>query len=138
MNPTHSTKFSVPFGDVDMLGHVNSTRYLAYFENARTEHLFSIAGLRRFDEIGLIIAHAEIDYKSAAEFRDELRVDLRTASVGNSSWVYEYEIFNETKKKLVAIGKTVQVAYDYKLDKSIPIPSDFKEKLLQEIASSRE
>lgn len=137
MNPTYSTKFKVPFGDVDMLGHVNNTRYLAYFENARTEHLFSLAGMHRFEEIGLIIAHAEIDYKSPAEFRDELRIDLRTASVGNSSWVYDYEIFNETKNRLVAIGKTVQVAYDYKMDKSIPIPNEFREKLLQEIASQK-
>ena len=137
MNPTYSIKFIVPFGDVDMLGHVNSIRYLAYFENARTEHLYSIAGMRKFDEIGLIIAHAEIDYKSPAGFRDELRIDLRTASVGNSSWVYEYEVMNETKNKLVATGKTVQVAYDYKTEKSIPIPNEFKEKLLQEIASGQ-
>ena len=137
MNPTYSIRFTVPFGDVDMLGHVNSIRYLAYFENARTEHLYSIAGMRKFDEIGLIIAHAEIDYKSPAGFRDELRIDLRTASVGNSSWVYEYEVMNETKNKLVATGKTVQVAYDYKTEKSIPIPNEFKEKLLQEIASGQ-
>ena len=137
MNPNYSTKFRVPFGDVDMLGHVNNIRYLAYFENARIDHLFSIAGMGRFDEIGLIIAHAEIDYKSPAEFRDELRIDLRTASVGNSSWVYEYEVFNETKSRVVASGKTVQVAYDYETEKSIPIPNEFREKLLEEMASSQ-
>lgn len=134
LKPTFSLKFVVPYGDVDMMGHVNNVRYLAYFENARVEHMHSILGKWDFGDVGLILAHAEIDYKSTAKLRDELTVNLRTASIGNTSWVYEYEILNEHEKRLVATGKTVQVAYDYKERKPIPIPPEFKKRLQQEVA----
>ena len=61
-------KFVVPFGDVDMMGHVNNVRYLAYFENARVEHLHSMGEKLRVEDMGLILAHAEIDYKSPQGF----------------------------------------------------------------------
>ena len=70
-------KFVVPFGDVDMMGHVNNVRYLAYFENARVEHLIQSGEKWRVEDMGLILAHAEIDYKSPAGLRDELQVNLR-------------------------------------------------------------
>lgn len=117
-----------------MMGHVNNVRYLAYFENARVRHMYSILGDWNFEDVGLILAHAEIDYKSVAKLRDELTVNLRIMSVGNSSWVYEYEIINEKEDRVIATGKTVQVAFDYKRRKPIPIPPEFKKQLLQQIS----
>ncbi len=109
MKALFSIKLIVPFGDIDMMGHVNNARYLTYFEMARSEYLYTFAGKRDVGEIDIIIARAEIDYKSPAKWHDELIIKLRTASVGNSSWVYEYEILNENENRLVAVGKTVQV-----------------------------
>jgi acyl-CoA thioester hydrolase len=128
----------VPFGDVDMMGHVNNVRYLRYFENARVGHLQSLVGPWKYAEQSFILAHAEIDYKSPSEYRDELSVGVRVASVGNSSWVYEYEVTNVKEKRMVAVGKTVQVAYDYANGKSMPIPEAFKKKLIEEMKSSEQ
>ncbi len=127
-------KFTVPFGDVDMMGHVNNVRYFAYFENARVEHMLSIMGEWKAGDVGVILAHAEIDYKSRARFRDELTINLRTTSVGNTSWVYEYEILNEKEKRLVATGKTVQVAFSSKENRPVPIPPELKKKLEEKTA----
>jgi acyl-CoA thioester hydrolase len=136
--PNYSIKFVVPFGDVDMMGHVNNVRYLGYFENARVEHLQSLVGPWKLAEQSFILAHAEIDYKSPSEYRDELSVGVRVASVGNSSWVYHYEVTNVKEKRLVAIGKTVQVAYDYAKGRPMQIPEAFKKKLIEEMKSSEE
>ena len=130
-------RFVVPFGDVDMMGHVNNVRYLGYLENVRFELLQSIASDAESQENGLILAHAEIDYKAPAFYRDELSVGIRVASVGKSSWVYEYEVISVRDSRLVALGKTVQVAYDYKAKKSIPIPESFREILLKLMESSQ-
>ena len=127
----------VPFGDVDMMGHVNNVRYLGYLENVRFEHLQSMAGDMESQEKGLILAHAEIDYKSPAFYREELSVGIRVASVGKSSWVYEYEVISVRDNRLVAIGKTVQVAYNYKANKSVPIPEFFREILVKQMKSSQ-
>ena len=62
---------------------------------------------------------------------------MRALSVGNSSWVFEYEISNDRTNSLVATAKTVQVAYDYSSGHSIPIPVEIKEKLMREIEESK-
>lgn len=119
-----------------MMGHVNNVRYLGYFENARTEHLYSIVGEWRKETLGFILAHAEIDFKSPAAYRDELEVKISISSVGNTSWIYEYLVTNVRDKKTHATGKTVQVFYDYEQKKSVPIPQELRAKLLQDMASS--
>jgi acyl-CoA thioester hydrolase len=137
LKPNHSIKYVVPFGDVDMMGHVNNVRYLGYFENVRMEHLRTLVREWKFQERGFILAHAEIDYKSPAGFRDELSIGIRVASVGNSSWVYEYEVKNVKEDRVVATGKTVQVAYDYQARKSIPMPQVFRDRLVEQAQSSQ-
>lgn len=120
-----------------MMGHVNNVRYLEYLENVRFEHLQSIAGDAESQEKGLILARAEIDYKTPAFYREELSVGIRVASIGRSSWVYEYEVISVRDNRVVALGKTVQVAYDYKVKKSIPIPQVFREILQKQMESSQ-
>lgn len=138
MNPTHSIRFTVQFSDIDAAGVVNNAKYFTYFENARVEQMLSVLGKREIiaERYGFVVAHAEIDYKYPARFRNMLRIDLKTASVGNTSWVTEYEIYKEDDERLIATGKTVQVAFDFKEGKPIPIPQEVKEKLAQEVEKS--
>lgn len=138
MKASYEFRFRVPFGDVDMMGHVNNAKYLTYFETARTNLVTKAFGNFAKERTGLIIARAEIDYKSPAKWNDELIVRVRPISLGNSSFVYEYEIINEQSKKLVATGKSVQVAYDYAKGVSIPIPEPIKSLLAKEIDETKD
>jgi acyl-CoA thioesterase FadM len=63
---------------------------------------------------------------------------MKTSSVGNSSWTYEYEIVNEKENKVVALGKSVQVTFDYAAQKSVPIPKEAREVLLKEVEACKE
>jgi len=128
---------TVDFGDVDMMGHVNNAKYFTYLESARTEYIFSRDFRTNPQKMGVIIAHAELDYKSPSQWRDKLEIMLRTSSVGKSSWTYEYEIVNEQTGKLVATGNTVQVTFDYEEQKVITIPEHFKQELLQQLEMSK-
>ena len=128
----------MPFGDVDMMGHVNNARYLTYFETARTEHMLASFAREDPKEIGVIIAHAEIDYKTPAKWNDELTIKIRPSSVGTKSWVYEYEITNERDgNRVVAEGKSVQVAYDYKRGNSLVLPGNIRSILLAQIDETK-
>jgi acyl-CoA thioester hydrolase len=133
-----SIRITVPFSDVDMMGHVNNVRYFTYFETVRAEHLHNLTKGKDAPGLGLILVRAEIDYKSPAKWLDVLLVKMRTIAVGNSSWVYEYEIVDETSDRVIATGKTVQVAYDYGTSTSIAIPEKMKEKLLKEIEDTKD
>lgn len=138
MKASLEIKLKVPFGDVDMMGHVNNARYLTYFETARTEHMLVSFARQDPKEMGVIIAHAEIDYKTPAKWNDELTIKIRPSSVGTKSWVYEYEITNERDgNRIVAEGKSVQVAYDYKRGNSLVLPENIKSILLAQIDQTK-
>lgn len=152
MKAAYSIKIKVPFGDVDMMGHVNNAKYLTYFETARTEYLSSQFGpILQNPKESVIIARAEVNYRSPAKWNDELIVKVRPSSVGNSSWVYDYEIVRAARDEeenevtegggegegeegiIVADGKTVQVSYDYTRRTKIPIPEELRRSLLKDI-----
>jgi acyl-CoA thioester hydrolase len=135
--PAHQVELRVPFGDIDWMGHVNNAKYLTYFENARSELLFkTFGGKDGKDWLNLIVARAEIDFKAPARWNDLLLIKIRPESIGKSSWTYEYEIASK-EGKIIALGKTVQVAYDYKAKKSIPIPDEMRSSLIRQIEETK-
>ena len=130
MDSSFSIRVSVRFRDVDVLGHVNNAVYFTYMEQARTEYWMKLFDLHDLLEIRFIVAHAECDFKKSARMGDEIEVKIRTTSIGNSSFVWDYEIVNATTSELFAYGKTIQVYYDYKSQKSLPVPPDVRVKLM--------
>lgn len=140
--PAHKIEFRVPYGDIDWLGHVNNAKYLTYFETARAELMYkTFGGETGARWLSVIIAHAEIDYRAAAKWNDLLLVKMRPSSIGNSSWVYEYEIERRDEggeNTPIASGKTVQVSYDYDKGKSVRIRDDVRSILMKQIEETKE
>lgn len=130
MNGPFSIRIPIRFRDIDVLGHVNNAVYFTYMEQARAEYWVHLFGIENLRELGFIVAHAECDFKVAARYGDEIEVSIRTSSVRNSSFVWEYAIRNPKTAVVFALGKTVQVYYDYKQEKSLPVPDDVRSKLL--------
>jgi acyl-CoA thioester hydrolase len=123
-------RIRVRFRDVDVIGHVNNAVYFTYMEQARTEYWMQLFQLRELGELAFIVAHAECDYKIPARFKDELEVSIWTTGVRNTSFVWEYEIRNVANNEVMALGKTIQVYYDYSQRKAIPVPPETRKKLL--------
>ena len=130
--PAFSHPIEVRFRDCDPLGHVNNAVYLTYLEQARLFHWrtlwgFSLEGLGDGTP-GVILARAEVDYRRAAKYGDRLEVRIFLASLGRTSFTYEYEIV-DADGNLAATARTVQVMYDYAASKPVPIPPDIRGKL---------
>ena len=131
MSQPFSIHFPVRFRDVDALGHVNNAVYFTYMESARTAYWLKTFGGATLQDLQFIVAHAECDFKIAALYGDELEVTIRTTSVRNSSFDWNYEIRNAVTSELIANGKTIQVYYNYAEQKSAPVPPEIRAKLLQ-------
>jgi acyl-CoA thioester hydrolase len=125
-------RLEVRFRDCDPLGHVNNAVYFTYLEQARFSHWRSLWGSRTLQlppgVPGVILAHAECDYRRPARHGDTLEVRMRIASIGRTSFQYEYEIVDE-QQRTVATARTVQVMYDYRLEKPVPIPEEIRQLL---------
>jgi acyl-CoA thioester hydrolase len=119
----------VRFRDLDALGHVNNAVYLTYLESARMAwwmHVMSRADLAGLD---MILARAEIDYRSPVVFGERLLVGVRCASVKRSSFVLEQRVEEERSGRLVAEASKVMVHYDYATLRSLPIPPELRERI---------
>ncbi len=116
--PAFSVPVEVRFNDVDGLGHVNNALYLTYLENARMRFFTEQAGSKSERDFPFILAMAALDYKSPIKIGAHPVVKFWTARIGGKSWDFDYEIKDAKTSVMYATGKTVQVAYDYKIEKS--------------------
>ena len=130
MGNPFTIRFAVRFRDVDVLGHVNNAVYFTYMEQARTEYWMRLFQVEDLNDISFIVVHAECDFKRPARMGDQIEVKIRTSSIGNSSFVWGYEILNAANSEMFARGKTIQVYYDYKNQKSLAVPADVRAKLM--------
>ena len=125
-------RLEVRFRDCDPLGHTNNAVYLTYLEQARFSHWRSLWGFGNpqlsADRPGVILARVECDYRRPARYGDTLEIRMRVAELGRTSFRYEYEIVDD-QGRTVLTAKTVQVMYDYRTEKPVPIPDDIRELL---------
>ena len=119
-------KIPVRFRDLDPMGHVNNSVYLTYFEVARTAYWQELHHDYRYDVLDFVVARSECDYVSAATLRETIRVEVWLSRIGTSSFVLDYELFDEQSERLVAGGRTIQVMIDTRTGRSRPIEPELR------------
>ena len=123
------TDVPVRFSDTDALGHVNNANYLSFIEVARVDYLKKAFGRAKVEDLGVIIARIEIDYKSPAFHHEVLRVGCRVIEIGGASIRMEYRIEDKATGRLIAQSQSVMVTYDYALGRPIRVPEDWRKKM---------
>jgi acyl-CoA thioester hydrolase len=117
--PAYTVSVDVRFKDVDGMGHVNNAVYLTFLEHARMVYFTREMGATSEKDFPFIIAHAALDYKVPIKMDSKPEVKMWTSRIGAKSWDFDYEIRDRERSGIVyATGKTVQVAYDYQLEKT--------------------
>jgi acyl-CoA thioester hydrolase len=119
----------VRFRDLDALGHVNNAVYLTYLESARIAWWMHVTSRRDLSALDMILARVELDYRAPVTYGESLEVGVRCASVRRSSLTVESAIAARGGR-VVAESRKVLVHYDYKEQRSRPLPEDLRQKLL--------
>ena len=120
---------TVRFRDLDPMGHVNNSVYLTWIETARIEFLRSFGAFDKPDtnEMAMILARAEVDFRAPLAFGEEVTVGVRASRFGTKSFDLEYEL--RSGDRVVAKAKTVLVAYDYGRNEATEIPDEWRRRL---------
>lgn len=126
MDFRHVEKIPVRFRDLDALGHVNNAVYITYLEIARLGYYRLVMG-KSNPELGLIIARVECDYRSPAFLGETVLVHCGTTVIGNSSMTMAYRLTDEASGRLIAEAKSVQVVFDYKTNRPMPVPDELRQ-----------
>jgi acyl-CoA thioester hydrolase len=117
----------VRFRDLDPMGHVNNAVFLTYLEQARVAFFSEMGAGTGLDDMNLIVARVEIDFKAPVRLGQEVEVSVRASRFGTKSFDLDYEL--RVEGELVAVAKSVQVAYDYNRREPVPVPAEWREKL---------
>ncbi len=123
-----SCPVEVRYGDLDPQGHMNNAKFISYMEQGRFRYIEHI-GLWRvadgFEKLGQIVASVTCDYKRPVLLGQVVDVAVRVVHLGTKSLEFDYRLTVEGVE--VALGRSVQVAYDYGAGTSIPVPAHWRE-----------
>lgn len=119
----------VRYSDMDMLGHANNAIYLTYLESARLAY-FREVNRQEWDEIALVLAHADMDFKIPLTPGIQPVVRMRTTHFGTSSITIENIITDAGGERLFFSASTVMVAINPKTGRPVPIPDNEKQKVI--------
>jgi len=116
-----SLPIDVRFADLDALNHVNHAVFITYLEHARFRWWAEYLDGRPFAEEGFVIARVEVDYRKPIVLGDQVRVDLRCAHVGHTSFALAYKVIRTRDEVVMAEGQTVQVMMDFGTGRPRPV-----------------
>lgn len=115
----------VRFADTDLQGIVFNGNYLTYYDVAWTEY-FRALGFTYKDLIergvDTVLARTTMEFKSPARFDEILEVHTRISSIGNTSLVFDFEIYSKGLDTLVGTANSLYVCVDPKTLSKIRVP----------------
>jgi acyl-CoA thioester hydrolase len=128
----------VRFADMDAMGHVNNAVYLTYFEAARMAYWMHVTGRDDLSDMDMILARAEVDFRSPLVAPESIEVGVGCASIGRTSFVLEQDMHERRTGRLVAEARKVLVHYDYKALRAVPIGGDLRRRILAQDPEAKE
>ncbi len=104
------SQYKIRFSDCDMFGHLNNSRYLDYFINAREDHLkdayqFDFERFYTQDQAWVISGH-EIAYIRPAKYNEFVNIQSTLLAVEREMLFVEMIMMNQEKTQLKAIMRS--------------------------------
>ena len=126
-----TSRFSVPFADVDMMRHVNNVAYIRWAETMRAEYFAQVMRTPINGDHGMIQATINFTYERQLLYREQIAIGIKIPRIGNKSFDFLYEIWSETNGHRVAHGITTMVAFDFQADQTIAVPQTWRESIAE-------
>ena len=132
--PRHSIILPVQWGEQDAFGHVNNAVFFRWFESARVEYLgrCGLWGKRDADGVGPILATISCNYRQQLVYPATVEVSAWVSRIGRSSMTMDHAVRIQQTQALVADGSSVIVTFDYRQQKSVPVPDDIRRAIEQQ------
>ncbi|MGH8529591.1 MAG: acyl-CoA thioesterase [Nevskiales bacterium] len=130
----HLLSMPVRWGDVDRLGHVNNVQFLRYAEDARVTWVERMrTGLQQADltDEGPILADIQCSFLRQLRWPAAVEIGARAERIGRSSMTLINPVFEAGQTEPVAIARAVIVWFDYKAQKSVPVPEPLRAAIRQ-------
>ncbi len=109
----HSVPVQMRFNDVDMLGHVNNTMCMSYYDLGKTAYFTTVRkGLMEWNKTDVVIANINCNFYSPIYFGEPISVVTRVESIHEKSFKMHQRIVNTVTKEIKGECATVMVSFD--------------------------
>ena len=125
-------KIEMRWSDLDEFSIINNAKMMTYFEEARIKLLQAVEW--DWQHEGIVVANANINYRTPLKLTDNPVVYTRCSAIGNKSFTLSCVIAEQLPEgamKVFSEATFVLVGYDFKNKMSVKIPDDVKERLRQ-------
>ncbi len=127
----HFTPVQIRFNDIDIMGHVNNSVFQHYFDYARLQYFRHVFGQPlKWDRETLILASISVDYQFPVHIDNQLEVASSTIMIGNKSLHMCQEVQDTGTSRTMASSRCVLVAFDALKNCTIPLPGEWKDKII--------
>jgi len=82
-------------------------------------------------EIGVILADVHLTYLAPIYYGQDIKVGVHISKLGNKSMTWLQNIVAVDTGEELAKGEVIMVAYDYRAEKTISIPQEWREKITE-------
>lgn len=127
---SHQMPAQLRFSDVDQFGHVNNSVYFSLFDMCKTKYINEVVGDNILTRIGIVVASIRADFLAPIFYPDEIEIQTKVTHLGNKSFALLQRALNVRTQEIKCECYTTMVTYDVKNNVSIPIPEDFRMKIL--------
>ena len=126
-----SLELPVQWGDMDAAQHVNNTVYLRWIESARIAMFQKVNGeTLAFKKIVPILAWQDCKYIFPVTYPDQVIIALDIIELLEDRVVFEGKIYSKTHNRIVAISKSIVMAYDMEKLKKHPFPQIWRKSFI--------
>ncbi|PIB30620.1 acyl-CoA thioesterase [Maribacter sp. 4G9] len=122
----------VQWGDMDAAQHVNNTVYLRWMESARIEMFQKMSGgTLQYEKIVPILAWQDCKYIFPVTYPDHINISLDVLELFEDRVLCEGKIYSKKHKRIVAISKSILMAYDTDKLKKHPFPETWRKSFIE-------
>lgn len=107
------TPVQLRFSDIDMLGHVNNSRYFELFDLAKNDYFTRVAGGNlNWQRPPVMIANINCDFLSQTTFHEPVEVHTQVDRIGDKSFVLIQQLVNSDTQEVKCCCAATMVYFD--------------------------
>ncbi|MCT4623767.1 MAG: acyl-CoA thioesterase [Schleiferiaceae bacterium] len=119
------SKSIIRFQDCDPMGHLNNSRYIDYFINAREDQLLKYYDINVYQYIqergrAWVVGKNEIIYKRPALLMENVIIETEVLNFSEKHILVEMRMYDEKETHVKSVMRSHFVPVDIKTQRSIP------------------
>ncbi len=104
------TNIQVRYAETDQMGIAHHSVYAVWFEQARTEMIKNLGGIRyrEMEQMGILLPLLELQcrYHAPALYEDELRIETAVRELSPTRITFYYRVYKDGNAKPISTGST--------------------------------